>query len=166
MTIFKAARWNNDRGLDTWQSNLSIKILSEEVREFWKAYAEDSIVDMLDAYADVRFVHEGRLFLFSVTKFESIEALRSATTDYELVYTYGVGQLNLIGEILTIGKGLSQANLDYIYDIVCEVNDLKHKERDANGKITKGPNWYPPENRIREYLNSLNINIGQNNGIN
>ncbi len=106
----RVAHWNYTRGLDYWKSDLSVKILSEEVREFWVAYAERRFIDMLDAYADVRFVLEGREFLFSVHHFQSIQELDELTSDYKVVMDYGKAQLEIIRDIL-LELGLTTANL-------------------------------------------------------
>jgi len=154
----RVAHWNYTRGLDYWKSDLSVKILSEEIREFWVAYAERRFIDMLDAYADVRFVLEGREFLYSVHHFQTIQELDELTSDYNLVMTYGKTQLERIKDIL-IELGLTTANLRVIFELVCDANDKKHAEKTGEGKITKGPDWYKPEGKIEEYIKSLNLKI-------
>ncbi len=154
----RVAHWNYTRGLDYWKSDLSVKILSEEVREFWVAYAERRFIDMLDAYADVRFVLEGREFLYSVHHFHTIKELDELTSDYKIVKDYGAGQLYAIQNIL-LELGMTYANLNYIFEIVCDANDKKHAEKTGEGKITKGPDWYKPEGKIEEYINKLNLKI-------
>lgn len=156
--VNRVAHWNYTRGLDYWKSDLSVKILSEEVREFWIAYAERRFIDMLDAYADVRFVLEGSEFLFSVHHFQSIQELNEFTSDYKIIMEYGQTQLGLIKDIL-LDLGLTAGNLRIIFEIVCDANDKKHAEKNGDGKITKGPNWYKPEGKIEEYINKLNLKI-------
>lgn len=154
----RVAHWNYTRGLDYWKSDLSVKILSEEVREFWVAYAERRFIDMLDAYADVRFVLEGREFLYSVHHFQTIQELNELTSDYKTVKEYGDNQLHSIKNIL-LDLGLTMNNLNSIFEIVCDANDKKHAEKNGDGKITKGPDWYKPEAKIEEYINKLNLKI-------
>lgn len=155
---YRVANWNITRGLDYWASDLSTKILSEEVREFWLAYTNKSIVDMLDAYADVRFVYEGRMFLFAVHKWNSIEELTKAKADFDILMDYAASQMHAMLMILD-NIGLRQHHLDDIFSIVCDANDKKHSEKNGDGKITKGPDWYKPEGKIEEYFDKLNLKV-------
>ncbi len=154
----RVASWNFTRGLDYWDSNLSVKILSEEVREFWTAYANKSIIDMLDAYADVRFVLEGRVFLFGIHNWKSIEELTKGVAEYNILISYAETQMSNILGILH-GIGFREHHLDDIFNIVCYANDKKHAEKNGDGKITKGPDWYKPEGKIEEYFNTLNLKV-------
>ena len=154
----RVASWNFTRGLDYWASDLSVKILSEEVREFWTAYANKSIIDMLDAYADVRFVFEGRVFLFGIHNWKSLEELARGSADYDILVRYADNQMSHIMNILN-GMGFRDHHLDAVFEIVCDANDKKHAEKNGDGKITKGPDWYKPEGKIEEYFNTLNLKV-------
>lgn len=154
---FRAAKWNYDRGL-TWGSQVSMKILSEEVQEFWKAWVEKDIVEMLDAFADIKFVIHGREFLFSMVKHLSTEEYYKDEKTYYSIMSYGYNNLDRARTIL-IDLGFSDGDLLAVYNIVCDANDKKHKERDGNGKVTKGPDWENPNLAILEYVKTLNLNL-------
>ena len=167
--------WNMDRGCHL---NVSYKLertmLTSEIRE---AYASETIVDLVDAVADIIFVAVGTwsklmyttinssvhpVYAHSMLKCSEYSLDNVAIRSYAPIITYAKDEL-----LYRMGKWSSDEN-DYgivkdiignAINIVIEANNLKPKERDSNGKIIKGDKWVAPEPRLREMLINYGVDV-------
>ena len=153
------------RGNNIFNFAFDLPLLSEEVKEFYKALANNDIVEMVDAYCDVRFVWEGIEFKygcisydyndvnnwnFLVTNEQEFKALEC----YKDKHRYKMLDLletDLFGNTEDSYEKTLKL-LEDAFNIVCEANEQKGTIKDANNKTMKGPNWVNPADSIRELL--------------
>ena len=178
----RVAIWNNGpvpeelgggtRGNNTFNFAFDLPLLSEEVKEFYKALANNDIVEMVDAYCDVRFVWEGIEFKYGCisyeyndgnnwnffnTKEQEFRALESYYKQHKYKMLYLL-ETELYGRI---NKAPEQTLdlLDAAFNIVCEANEQKGTIKDANNKTMKGPKWVNPADSIRELLIANGVKV-------
>ncbi len=146
-----AAKFNKDRGF-TWDSDKSITLLSEEVAEFWNAYAEGDLVEMVDAWCDAKFVWEGRKYLFGSRKFDSVNSLDRVRAEFLLIRYYWMQQDKFMKDLLYKVGGITESALSEAFEIVCRANSRKALSYDAGLKVDKPEGWVPPQEEIRKLL--------------
>ena len=156
------------RGNTKFNPGFDIALLSEEVKEFYLALANNDLVEMIDAVCDMRFVYEGIQFKFgcttysyqaaSIDNFVENDKAFARITDYynyhfnaaddlisqEIYKRYGE---NLFGDFDAIYKIKSRS-----YDAVCSANEQKGIIKDENGKTMKGPKWVNPAEAIAQII--------------
>lgn len=153
------------RGNNTFNFAFDLPLLSEEVKEFYKALANNDIVEMVDAYCDVRFVWEGIEFKYGCISYEyndfnNYKLLVEHTQQFkalELYYReYEYKMLGLLETDLFCNTKEYYTQtlelLDAAFDIVCEANEQKGTIKDANNKTMKGHKWVNPAESIRKLL--------------
>ena len=101
--MMRVAIWNDGlvpdelgggtRGNNEFKPGFDLGLLSEEVKEFYKAMANNDIVEMIDAYCDTRFVWEGIEFKYGMIgySYETIKDLSPLETNmkaFELLERY------------------------------------------------------------------------------
>lgn len=161
------------RGNNTFNFAFDLPLLSEEVKEFYKALANNDIVEMVDAYCDVRFVWEGIEFKYGCISYEyndvnnwnflnTNEQEFKALENYKDKHRYKM--LYLLETDLYGGNTEdSYANtlnlLDAAFHIVCEANEQKGTIKDNNNKTMKGPKWINPADSIRELLIANGVKV-------
>lgn len=160
------------RGNNKFNFAFDLPLLSEEVKEFYKALANNDIVEMVDAYCDVRFVWEGIEFKYGCISYEyndvnnwnllnTNEQEFRAISNYHHNYKYKMLDL-LETELFGITEDSYEKTLkllDAAFNIVCEANEQKGTIKDANNKTMKGPKWVNPAESIRWLLRDNGVKV-------
>lgn len=189
--MMRVAIWNDGlvpdelgggtRGNNEFKPGFDLGLLSEEVKEFYKAMANNDIVEMVDAYCDTRFVWEGIEFKYGMISYsyetnKDLAILDANMRAFELLERYYERHkykmwciLNKIYSEIDISKspayekakntalpayaikGLEEI-LEEAFIIVCEANEQKGTRKDGKGKTMKGPKWVNPADRIKALL--------------
>lgn len=156
------------RGNSMFNPSFDIGLLSEEVVEFYTNLANDDIVEMIDAYCDMKFVWEGIIFKYGMIKYEYnnsevLDQLELDTKAFLAIRSYYETHASQARECLET-KFESLHKLTYLdsilqthYKFVCEANEQKGTAKDEKGKTIKGTKWVDPGIRLRELLNSKSI---------
>lgn len=160
------------RGNNTFNFAFDLPLLSEEVKEFYKALANNDIVEMVDAYCDVRFVWEGIEFKYGCISYDyndinnwnflaTNEQEFKALESYYCKHKYKM--LNLLETDLYGNTDESYTKtlklLDVAFNIVCEANEQKGTVKDANNKTMKGPKWVNPAVSIALLLEDNGVKV-------
>lgn len=163
------------RGNNTFNFAFDLPLLSEEVKEFYKALANNDIVEMVDAYCDVRFVWEGIEFKYCCISYDyndinNYTYLVEHTQQFKALELYYrehkykmLGLLDLLEPDL-YDNDYENSNktlklLDVAFHIVCEANEQKGTIKDANNKTMKGHKWVNPADSIRELLIANGVKV-------
>ena len=178
----RVAMWNDGpvsedlgggtRGNNTFNFAFDLPLLSEEVKEFYKALANNDIVEMVDAYCDVRFVWEGIEFKYGCISYDyndinNWKFLNTNEQEFKALDSYytrhNYKMLDLLDKDLFGNTEDSYTKtlqlLDAAFNIVCEANEQKGTIKDVNNKTMKGPKWVNPADSIRELLIANGVKI-------
>lgn len=161
------------RGNKAFNFAFDLPLLSEEVKEFYKALANNDIVEMVDAYCDVRFVWEGIEFKYGCISYDyndinNYTLLVEHAQQFKALELYyrehKYKMLDLLEtELYGIEADTSYAKtlklLDAAFDIVCMANEQKGTIKDVNNKTMKGPKWVNPADSIRELLIANGVKV-------
>ena len=161
------------RGNNTFNFAFDLPLLSEEVKEFYKALANNDIVEMVDAYCDVRFVWEGIEFKYGCISYDyndinnwnflnTNEQEFRALENYKDKHRYKMLdslETDLYGTAYEDSYDKTLKLLDAAFNIVCEANEQKGTIKDANNKTMKGPKWVNPADSIRELLIANGVKV-------
>lgn len=161
------------RGNNTFDINFDLPLLSEEVKEFYKALANNDIVEMVDAYCDVRFVWEGIEFKYGCISYEyndvnNYKLLVEHTQQFnslESYYRLHKYKMLYILETELFSTGSAEPYndtmelLDQAFDIVCTANEQKGTIKDSNNKTMKGPKWVNPAESIKKLLVESGVKV-------
>lgn len=153
----QVAQWNIDRDNTKFDRDLEFDMLAEEAQEFkdgmiqhGKASADearmDAIVEMVDAWADYRFVLQGTMF----------KALGS--TGYGFISEHQFEQYMF--NILRLDFKISIDTLINSYQAVIDANNAKGTSK-VNGKIQKGMDWVDPKSVIKGLLDVQGVTNGR-----
>lgn len=147
---YRVARWNIDRGNEFKGFTLEKDMFDEEHMEFVEAFKKENLIDMIDAWADMKFVLEG-------TKWKLFE--KGIT---------GNGHVNDCEEIIDTAERFIEnilekydpslsfyAGCDKFFENVVEANMQKGKEKTPEGKIKKPKGFIPPEKRHQQTLKEV-----------
>jgi len=154
------------RGNTKFKPEFDLGLLSEEVREFYTAMANDDLVEMLDAYADMKFVWEGIEFKYGMIAYSyeaDLELFEKTEKIFSLIRSYYYGHAHTTYNCLKIQLGhkfnekLLDNLIDTVFSYVCDANEQKGTAKDEKGKTIKGDKWINPADRIRELLKSKRI---------
>jgi hypothetical protein len=151
------AKFNKNRKF-VWAANESVALLSEEIAEFWNALAEGNVVDMVDAWADIQFLMEGRLFLFGTAAPKTLDALRKVVEEYETVQSYASDQLDVMCVILDDYK-VSRDLRVMALRLVREANNRKALTYNEGLKVDKPADWVAPQEAIMGLLVEAGVPI-------
>ena len=160
------------RGNNIFNFAFDLPLLSEEVKEFYKALANNDIVEMVDAYCDVRFVWEGIEFKYGCISYEyndynNYKYLVEHTQQFKALELYyrehkykmlGLLETELFGNTKEYYTQTLEL-LDAAFDIVCTANEQKGTIKDANNKTMKGHKWVNPADSIRELLIANGVKV-------
>lgn len=161
------------RGNNTFNFAFDLPLLSEEVKEFYKALANNDIVEMVDAYCDVRFVWEGIEFKYGCTSYDyndinNYKYLVEHTQQFKALELYyrehKYKMLDLLEtELYGIESDTSYKQtldlLDAAFNIVCTANEQKGTIKDDNNKTMKGPKWVNPAESIALLLEDTGVKL-------
>lgn len=161
------------RGNNTFNFAFDLPLLSEEVKEFYKALANNDIVEMVDAYCDVRFVWEGIEFKYGCISYEYNEVnnwnvLNTNEQEFRALECYyrlhrhkmlDILETELFGIECDDAYKNTLDLLDAAFNIVCEANEQKGTIKDANNKTMKGPKWVNPADSIKELLIANGVKV-------
>ena len=161
------------RGNNTFNFAFDLPLLSEEVKEFYKALANNDIVEMVDAYCDVRFVWEGIEFKYGCINYEynnpdNWKLLNTNEQEFRALDGYyrnnkykmlDILETELYANIDDDSYTKTLILLDAAFNIVCEANEQKGTIKDANNKTMKGPKWVNPADSIRELLIANGVKV-------
>jgi len=102
-----------------------LKMLREEIREFWSA---ETIAERVDAFVDTDYVWLGTLVKCSYNTYSIPKEIKDGIE----------ASLHLMSAYLTdeLGNACSEI-IDNARDIVCSANAEKGKNLDKDGKVTK-----------------------------
>ena len=159
----RVARWNDGpvpeelgggtRGNDNCNPAFDLALVTEEIKEFYKALARQDVIEMVDAYADTLFVYYGILYklgnLSTSYAAMNIDVFKKTVDDTIFALDYTRNQLETMFSILAAAYQITdKAILDKAFDIVCEANEQKGTTKDQYGKTMKGPKWVNPAESI------------------
>ena len=151
-------KWNKDRGHTTFDSYFEYDMLAEEVGEAYDAIAENDIVEVFDAIADIDFVFNGTTYKFgtktepnsylSITAMEEIQEY----VKYHLNHIIPIAREMLQEKCVAKIDQLAFSNLlNDILEIVCDANDMKPLVKTSK-KVEKGSAWVNPDTKIKAKL--------------
>lgn len=154
------------RGNTEFNPSFDLGLLSEEVKEFYTAVANNDLVEMFDAYADMQFVWEGIEFKYGMIAYSykaDLELFAYNEKMFKMITSYYYGHKNKA--YLTIrekmgtrySEKLFENLTDTIFGYVCDANEQKGTAKDEKGKTIKGPKWVNPADRIRQLLFSKGL---------
>lgn len=149
--VLKFNLLRNKLELDTSPNNgstmpLEYAMIQEEIREFYEA---TTLAERIDAMIDVRYVYEGSQLKYNYNMKPMDENLNKI-----------VGQFHRLSSTIVAQElGDDSQYLDKIMDkawvIVCDINNLKVAELDANGKVIKQEGLPNATVAIAELLKSM-----------
>lgn len=158
-------KWNRDRNNLKFDLDLEVKMLTEEANEFYQA---EHLVDRMDAWADFIFVGTGTIMKYLNNKLNYFEDLKEMIEQTDLLSSWMEHQRIQMIELLeeevnAINPQGSYKDENFVDNILKEVletvvdaNEKKGNKLDANGKVTKHPDFQKPEakidNILRKYL--------------
>lgn len=178
----RVAMWNDGpvhedlgggtRGNNTFNFAFDLPLLSEEVKEFYKALANNDLVEMVDAYCDVRFVWEGIEFKYGCISYDYNDVnnwnfLNTNEQEFRALECYkdkhryrmlDLLETDLFGNTEESYKQTLDL-LDAAFDIVCTANEQKGTIKDANTKTMKGPKWVNPAVSIALLLEDNGVKL-------
>lgn len=148
---YRVSKWNLQRDNTYFNWNTEEAMLDEEVKEFYEALKNDNIVDMIDAYCDIKFVLCGSIFKINYNSLD--------ITDYPISRYDDV--LDSMEDIIRLAfklqnKALGYNQLDEAFDFVCTANATKGTTK-VNGKITKPVDFVGPEAQIKQWVDELQV---------
>lgn len=147
-----------------FKPSFDLALLSEEVKEFYMALANDDLVEMIDAWCDMRFVFEGIQFKFgcieysytavSLDSFFENDKAMVGIVDY---YSHHSGVARRLIEDELYKKQPHEHDkvfqiFEKSFEFVCEANEQKGTVKDSKGKTMKGEKWQNPGARIYQLL--------------
>lgn len=151
----RTVKWNRDRGLlDKFDPKLELKMLSEEVKEF---YLADSIPHRLAEYADFIFVLDGTKAKFAC------KLQRPFDFDFELegfkkILDWATILQRDMYELLVDSIDASRPEIAqmiaYARGCVVKCNELKGTKK-KDGKVVKNKVHVDPTDMIREWLDDF-----------
>lgn len=165
--FIRVAKWNDglvpeELGGGTRNNNVcnppfDLALNTEEVKEFYKALVNGDLVEMVDAYADTKFVYYGILYKLGnlTTSYEAINIDSFKKTVDDTIYNlkYIRMQLESMYQILYTFEVYTDI-LNKAFDIVCEANEQKGTVKNEYGKTIKGSKWVNPAEAIKKLLDT------------
>ena len=161
----RVCAWNRDRGLTKLNTDLEMRMLSEELHEFWMA--EDP-AHMLQELCDFRFVSWGTKFKIRACKYESATQYLIWMQDLEAIEEYMLDKyhdmLNRLHEVFicTLFPEMHAYDTTFLntiinkaMDIVITANEKKGSRTDSSGKVVKGERHVDPYDSIKEMLTQI-----------
>lgn len=154
------------RGNTEFNPYFDLGLLSEEVKEFYTAVANNDLVEMFDAYADMRFVWEGIEFKYGMIAYSYIadlELFEFNEKQFKNIRNYYWEHSNTAYNCLRRQLGhkfndkLLDNLIDAVFSYVCDANEQKGTAKDEKGKTIKGTKWVNPADRIRQLLVSKGL---------
>ena len=163
--FIRVAKWNDgpvpvELGGGTRNNNVcntpfDLALNTEEIKEFYKALVNGDLVEMVDAYADTKFVYYGILYKLGnlTTSYSAIniDSFKEIVEDTIYNLKYIRMQLESMYQILYTFKIYTDI-LDKAFDIVCDANEQKGTVKNEYGKTIKGSKWVNPAESIKELL--------------
>ena len=163
--FIRVAKWNDgpvpvELGGGTRNNNVcnppfDLALNTEEIKEFYKALVNSDLVEMVDAYADTKFVYYGILYklgnLTTSYKAINIDSFKKIVEDTIYNLKYIRMQLESMYQILYTFEIYTDI-LDKAFDIVCDANEQKGTVKNEYGKTIKGSKWVNPAEAIKELL--------------
>ncbi len=118
-------KFNKERNQLVWDMNNELKMLKEEIQEFWDA---ETVAERLDALVDTEYVWIGTQIKASYNTVAIPDGLASGIE----------GSISLMEEYLQeeLGDKIYEC-LGKAREIVCRANAHKGKELDKDGKVMK-----------------------------
>lgn len=173
----RVAKWNGGpvpeelgggtRGNTEFKPAFDLGLLSEEVREFYLAMANEDLIEMFDAYADMQFVYEGIEFKYGMIAYdynaENINLFFENEKAFSMIRSYYYGHRHEAYKCIAKHLGVKYSEklldnlLDTVFNYVCEANEQKGTEKDEKGKTIKGPKWVNPAESIKKLLKSKGL---------
>lgn len=151
--MIEIIEWNRERNDLAFDPRLEVKMLSEEAREFFTA---PNVVERLREYADFMFVWTGTQAKYFARK--CVSPLELHSKDFQELREWAENTKEFMEDVL-------RGELNYppnFYKILNEAlkavtaaNQAKGTEKDAFGKIKKGPNYISPTETIQKLLEEL-----------
>jgi len=177
LQVFKrVAGWNAARYDQEFNLDLTVKLLTEELQEYFEA---DTPVDELDALCDLTYLAMGGLWKMG----EELDADKAilALKAIEAVMEYGVvlhpmsllacviaeaeanpkhAMYKILGaaQLVMLSMGMNQTQCEGAMHIVCDSNDTKPAKKtasDVKANVDKGSTFVAPEPRLQKLLDSL-----------
>ena len=163
--FIRVAKWNDglvpeELGGGTRNNNVcnppfDLALNTEEIKEFYKALVNGDLVEMVDAYADTKFVYYGILYKLGnlTTNYDAadIDSFKKTVEDTIYILKYIRMQLESMYQILYTFEVYTDV-LNKAFDIVCEANEQKGTVKNEYGKTIKGAKWVNPAEAIKKLL--------------
>lgn len=125
---------------------LEIAMLKEEIQEFYDA---EDLAERIDAMIDVRYVYEGSQLKYNYNFIPMDENITKVVGQFHRLST------TLVSQELGDDSQYLDKIMDKAWTIVCDINEMKVAELDANGKVIKQHDLPDATAKIREMLESV-----------
>ena len=136
----------NVNGSNEDTSPLEVAMLKEEIQEFYEA---ETLAERIDAMIDVRYVYEGTQLKYNYNFKPMDEEITKIVGQFHRLSS------TIIAQELGDDAQYLDKIMDKAWDIVCEINEMKVAELDANGKVIKQKDLPNATEMIAEILDSL-----------
>lgn len=145
--------WNKDRGLlEKFDPALELKMLSEEVAEFYMA---DTLAHKFVEYADFIFVFDGTKAKYGCQPIKSTVMFEVSVSSYRVLREWAYDMQNTMYAILeeAVGAAMVDAYINTARNIVVTNNERKSSEK-RNGKVVKNKDHIDPADLMGQYFAS------------
>jgi hypothetical protein len=146
--------WNKERGFTTFNADVEVLMLSEEIAECTEA---TTLAHKLQEFADVLFVLRGTLFKFRMSHFQSFRAMEHAHETMKTIAAWVQCSLDdlesTIRPMLPPAVPFSEV-VDATLELVTIANEAK-PAKTKNGKGIKGDNCVSPLGPIKAMLKDI-----------
>lgn len=157
-TAQRIVDWNHKRNILQFDANLEAQLLNEEVQEFYNAI---STLERLHEFCDFLFVAQGTYAKLLTEDMRTLHSMSYMMETLDPLNTYiqaAYKQMKTIlyDELLAVIPSIDEIDRLVAASLacVCDANEAKTAEKNADGKIVKGQNYTPPKEAIRELLQS------------
>jgi len=148
----RTIKWNKDRGLlESFDPALEIKMLHEELREFYMA---GTLAHKAVEYADFLFVLDGTKAKFACRPAPTTTMFSIEVDNYNRLIDWAHNMI-LEMEMILLEMNNTKYSLDELIElaqiVVVKNNELKSAEK-KDGKVVKSENQVDPANILDQYI--------------
>ena len=160
--------WNKVRDHVEFSSGFELRLMSEEVAEGIQAVADNNITVLIDSICDMDFVFGGTTYKYGLRKYDamaSMSSLENNESNFESLRKFYVRNRQALFASLSmmlndgVGNQVNEVKIHFILDksleLVCDANDQKPIEKDADGKNQKGEDFISPDKKIESLWKSV-----------
>lgn len=165
-----------NRSLRVPEKDLRLKLIVEEVNELDTAIKNRDFVEIADALGDIEYVIQGAVLTFGLNLSNSAYTIEDAskTLSEEVAYLADAldredisateRSLSILSDTVYLMAASVGIDLDKVIDIIHRSNLTKLGDDgkpiyNEFRKVIKGPNYVPPTEGIRRYLDSVGVGV-------